>query len=225
MNKLTIILTAIVLTLACHSAPAATFFVATDGNDANPGTETKPFATLQRARHAARELKRTAPTPQSTNVVVRGGTYHIAASLTFDAQDSGTETAPAVWQTATGEEVRLCGGAILPADAFRPVEDIDVRARLDTNSPDKVLQTDLRALGIDELGDYPDRFRGAPAVPELFFNDQRLAVACWPNQGWTTIAKIIDSGSIPRVGDNSNRPGVFEYEGDRPARWNVDAGI
>ena len=80
-------------------------------------------------------------------------------------------------------------------------------------------------MGVDQLGGYPDCFRGAPAVPELFFNDQRLAIARWPNEGWTTIAKIVDTGSIPRIGDKSNRPGVFEYEGERPARWNVEAGI
>ena len=225
MNKLTIILTATVLTLACHSAPAATFFVATDGNDANPGTEAKPFATLQRARDAVRKRKQAGPTPESITVFVRGGTYRVTDSLTLDARDSGTETAPVVWRATAGEEVRLCGGPILPPDAFRPVTDENVLRRLDAAAPGKVLQTDLRALGIDELGDYPDRFRGAPAVPELFFNDQRLAIARWPNQGWTTIAKIIDTGSIPRIGDNSNRPGVFEYEGDRPARWNVENGI
>ena len=143
----------------------------------------------------------------------------------LDAQDSGTDAAPVIWQAAKGEEVRLSGGPTLPPDAFGRVTNENVLRRLNAAARDKVLQTDLKALGIDQLGNYPDRFRGAPAVPELFFNDQRLAVARWPNQGWTTIAKIIDSGSIPRIGDTSNRPGIFEYEGDRPGRWNVEGGI
>ena len=33
------------------------FYVALSGNDDNPGTETKPFATLDRARDAIREYK------------------------------------------------------------------------------------------------------------------------------------------------------------------------
>jgi len=222
MNK---ILAATVLALASQAASAATFFVATDGNDANPGTEAKPFATLQHARDTVRRLKQTAPVSESVSVTIRGGIYQINASLEFDGRDSGTGDAPVVWQAATGEQVRLSGGPTLPPDAFSRVADENVLRRLDEAARDKVLQTDLKALGVDQLGDYPDCFRGAPAVPELFFNDQRLAVACWPNQGWTTIAKIIDSGSIPRVGDKSNRPGVFEYEGDRPAGWNVEAGI
>ncbi len=225
MNRITIVLAVTVLMLACHFSLGATFFVATDGNDANSGTEAKPFATLQRARDAVRNLKRAGTDRESITVIVRGGTYHLAASLTFNAQDSGTEAAPVVWQAATGEEVRLSGGPTLPAGGFSRVTHENVLRRLDTAARGKVIQADLKALGIDELGNYPDRFRGAPAVPELFFNDQRLAVARWPNQGWTTIAKIIDSGSIPRIGDKSNRPGVFEYEGDRPAGWNVESGV
>ena len=225
MRKLALILTTTVLAFACHASSAATFFVATDGSDTNPGNEAKPFATLQRARDAARELKQTASVPESITIVVRGGTYRINASLVFDSQDSGTEDAPIVWQAATGEEVRLSGGPTLPPDAFSRVADEKFLRRLDVAARDKVLQTDLKALGVDQLGCYPDRFRGAPASPELFFNDQRLAIARWPNEGWTTIAKIIDTGSIPRVGDKSNRPGIFEYDGDHPAGWNVEAGI
>ena len=225
MNKLSIILTATVLTLACHSAAAITFFVASDGNDTNPGSESEPFATLQRARDEVRKHTQAGSTSESITVFVRGGTYRVTDSLTLDARDSGTEIAPVVWRAATGEEVRLLGGPTLSPDAFRPVTGENVLGRIDGVAPGKVLQIDLKALGIDELGHYADRFRGAPAVPELFFNDQRLAIARWPNQGWTTIGKIIDSGSIPRIGDKSNRPGIFEYEGDRPAGWNVEAGI
>jgi hypothetical protein len=97
--------------------------------------------------------------------------------------------------------------------------------RLDVSARDKILQIDLRAVGIQNQGSYPEAFRGAPPVPELFFNDQRLTLARWPNEGWATIAKIIDSGAVPRTGDKSNRPGVFVYDGERPARWNVDAGV
>ena len=221
----TVLLAATVLAVGCHTAVAETFFVAADGSDANSGTEAKPFATLERARDAVRKLKQTASDSESVAVVVRGGTYRISASLKLDAQDSGSEDAPTVWRAATGEEVRLCGGPTLPPDAFSPVTDEKVLQRLGAGARDKVLKVDLTALGVDELGSYPDRFRGAPAVPELFFNDQRLAIGRWPNEGWTTIAKIVDSGSIPRIGDKSNRPGVFEYEGDRPGGWNLGAGV
>jgi hypothetical protein len=62
-------------------------------------------------------------------------------------------------------------------------------------------------------------------VPELFFNDQRMTLARWPNVGWATVAKIVDSGTTHLSADQPRRPGTFEYSGDRPARWNVEAGI
>ena len=98
-------------------------------------------------------------------------------------------------------------------------------ARLDPAARGQVLQTDLSEIGVTELGSYPDLFRGAPAVPELFFNDQRMTLARWPNEGWATIAKIVDSGTTHLSANEPPRPGTFEYSGDRPARWKVESGV
>ena len=62
-------------------------------------------------------------------------------------------------------------------------------------------------------------------MPELFFSDRRMALARWPNEGWATIARIIDSGSSDQDADDSARPGIFEYSGDRPQRWNIETGV
>jgi hypothetical protein len=224
MNRFSQLLAA-VLTVISQGLPAAEFHVSTAGNDANPGTETRPFATLERARDEIRKLKQTGSLVQSVNIFVRGGTYRIRTSLVLSAQDSGAEAAPIVWQAAAGEEVRLCGGVALPADGFQPVTDEKTLERLDPAARDKVVQADLRGMGVEELGTYPDSFRGAPAVPELFFNDQRMTPARWPNEGWATIAKIAEPGSVPGDGATSPRPGTFEYSGDRPSRWNAEAGV
>lgn len=225
MKRLTTILIVTAQLAAFRAAEGADFHVAPSGDDAHPGTQPKPFATLERARDEVRRLKQAAPLAEPVTIFVRGGSYHFAKSLTLDARDSGTATAPVIWQATGDEDVRLSGGPTLPPDAFRPVTDEVVLRRLSASARGKVLQADLRALGIDNLGSYPDVFRGAPVVPELFFNDRRLTVARWPNEGWATIARIVDSGSIPRSGDNSGRPGVFGYDGERPARWNVDTGV
>jgi len=225
MNRFTRAFATAVLAISWAEVPAAEFYVSPAGNDANPGTQAGPFATLERARDEVRKLTQAGPLTQPVTVLVRGGTYRLGASLVLGAQDSGTEAAPVVWQAAAGEEVRLCGGAALSPDAFQPVRDEKVLSRLDSTSRGKVLQADLAGTGVKDLGSYPDSFRGAPAVPELFFNDQRMTPARWPNEGWATIAKIVESGSVPRSGDASPRPGSFEYNGDRPARWNVEAGV
>src|SRR5271165_4446521 len=66
------------------------YYVAPAGNDANPGTLGKPFASLQRAQEAARQKPGT--------VFLRGGTYYLAEALVFTARDSGTKKAPVVFQ-------------------------------------------------------------------------------------------------------------------------------
>ncbi|NCO40126.1 MAG: hypothetical protein GW892_15600 [Armatimonadetes bacterium] len=217
-----------------HAQQPLSFYVATDGNDAwsgtlaaaNAGKTDGPFATLTRARDAVRALKATAPLPAGgVTVMVRAGTYEQQQTFELTAADSGTPEAPVIYRAAAGEEVRLTGGRAVPADAFGPVADAAVVARLDPAARGHVLQADLAALGIAELGQFPTRYRGAPTAPELFFNDQRMALAHWPNEGWTTIASIVDSGSRPRDGDNAGKPGIFEYAGDRPARWNAEAGV
>jgi hypothetical protein len=210
------------------------FHVSIHGSDTWSGRLAKPsrartdgpFATLDRAREAVRELKARGPLPAGgVTVMVGGGTYEQPRSFELTSPDSGSVGSPVVFRAAPGEEVRLTGGRTVSPEAFRPVTDTAILPRLDPAARGHVLQTDLNALGIPKPVAFPARFRGAPPAPELFFNDRRMPLAGWPNQGWATIAKIIDSGSCPRVGDNTGRPGVFEYAGDRPARWKVGAGV
>lgn len=58
-------------------------YVATDGNDANPGTIARPFATISKAISVA--------LPGDT-IYVRGGTYALNNTISISASKSGTET-------------------------------------------------------------------------------------------------------------------------------------
>ena len=60
------VLTALVVALLVAPATATAqvaLYVAADGSDENPGTEAEPFATLERARDAVREIKQAGPLP------------------------------------------------------------------------------------------------------------------------------------------------------------------
>ena len=197
---------------ACHVSPK--------GNDAAIGSADQPFATLERAREAVRKAGAAGP----RSVVVHGGDYEIAGTLAIGRQDSGTEGDPVVWSAAAGETVRLIGGKTVPAGAFKPVQDAAVLARLDPAAKDHVLVAGLRALGVTTLASFPTAYHGAPPGPELFFNGQRMTLARWPNEGWANVAKILEAGSCPREGDQSGKPGAFEYSGDRPERWKLAEG-
>ncbi len=79
---------------------AAEFHVATTGNDTNPGTEAKPFATLERARDAVREAL-----PRATGdivVSIRAGAYRLEQTLLLTPQDSGRDGVAVVWRSADG---------------------------------------------------------------------------------------------------------------------------
>jgi len=89
--------------------PEADFYVATEGKDTNPGTAAAPFATLTRARNAARE-KVAAGLTRNLLVLIRGGTYPQADTLAFGPEDSGTEEHSVTYAAAPGETVVLSGG-------------------------------------------------------------------------------------------------------------------
>src|SRR5689334_19695934 len=97
------------LFLAC-AALGADLYVATNGADTNPGTRAKPFGTFERARDAARQLRRTAPTSAVT-IWIRAGDFLRTNTLELTAADSAS--APTIWSAYQQEKVRWLGGPIL----------------------------------------------------------------------------------------------------------------
>ena len=77
---------------------AAEFYVSVNGNDQNPGTKQAPFATLERAREAIRNLKNETGLPQGgVRVILTPGTYHRTTTFCLGAEDSGSEASPIVY--------------------------------------------------------------------------------------------------------------------------------
>ncbi len=95
------------------AATATMFVVAPDGDDAAPGTQEQPFATLQRARDAVRGLKQEGggELPGPTIVRLREGTYFLDEPLELGPQDSGTDNAPVIWEAWPGERAIVSGGS------------------------------------------------------------------------------------------------------------------
>ncbi len=98
---------------AAHIACAATFHVATNGDDTNPGTQAKPFATLERARDAGRAARSAEP-ELSIQIVLGGDTHRLAKTVVFDLRDSSTGTATTEIVAAPGTRPILSGAAPLP---------------------------------------------------------------------------------------------------------------
>lgn len=100
-------------TVGTASVQSAEFYVAPAGNDANPGTQAQPFATLPRARDAVRTLKAQGPLTEPVRVVVAEGVYRFAEPFTLDPEDSGTAETPITYEAAPGAQPVFSGGRAL----------------------------------------------------------------------------------------------------------------
>ena len=201
------------LVLCATGGWAVEFHVATTGSDTNAGTGAAPFASLAVARDAARAAG--AP----VTVWIHDGVYPLEASVSLAAEDSGTPDALVQYRAVNPGKARLSGGRALAPDSFAAVADEAALARIPEAARAAVLRADLGALGITDLGTYPDQFRTAQPVPELFFNGERMTLAQWPNEGWAEIETVVESGPAPWRNHASDALGVFTYSGDQPARW------
>ena len=81
MNKLAAIMTTGALALACHTAAAATFYVAPQGRDTNPGTEESPFKTVQQAQRKMTGVKTTVYRPRKAAAAVYAELYGLYRQL------------------------------------------------------------------------------------------------------------------------------------------------
>ncbi len=70
----------LILVFSFLSLSAETYFVAVDGNDANNGAKSSPFATVQKAQSMA---------TAGDSVLIRGGTYKIPEDQIMRYSDNG----------------------------------------------------------------------------------------------------------------------------------------
>ncbi len=214
------------------------FYIAPDGDDAWSGRKPRPvppgrsvdgpFVTLERARDAIRKLKQDGAFPEDgVRVILGPGDYFRTASFELTAEDGGRPGAPVVYEAAPESRtdrarVRLLGGRLL--DKFAPVSAPAVLERFEAEVRDRILECDLKAHGISELGTLRSRGFGRPTVPahlELFHGGRRMTLARWPNNEY---AKISKPAKLDPKGDGHGRElgllkAGFYYEGNRPHRW------
>ena len=116
------------------------------------------------------------------------------------AQDSGAENAPIVYRAAPGGTVRLLGGRTVTG--WKSVSDPGVLQRLDEPARGQVWQADLKALGISDLQgiNSPRSYQSDPGL-EVFFQDQPMTLARYPNSGYLHIAAALDANGNRQTGE------------------------
>lgn len=202
------------------ASPDTEFHVAVKGNDTNPGTKEQPFASLEKARDAARVLHTNA------TIWVHGRKYFLAKPFELGAEDSGV-----VVRGGENEVVALCGARKLSAADFTPVTNSVTLARIASEAKGKLVELDLATLGFAHRKACPDLFTDNGGMVELFVGGRRMPLSKYPNEGCMTMKRVLFNGGGQsekgRWGDknlkqSANGPGVFEYRDDRHARW-IDA--
>ncbi|GII81380.1 hypothetical protein Sru01_63620 [Sphaerisporangium rufum] len=103
-----VLLPALAGSTAASAATQATYYVAPDGDDANPGTLAAPFKTVQRARDVVRTVN--ANMTGDIYVYLRGGNYPVGSTIDFTPADSGTNGYRVFYSAYQNETPVLNGG-------------------------------------------------------------------------------------------------------------------
>ncbi|MEX1049825.1 MAG: right-handed parallel beta-helix repeat-containing protein [Akkermansiaceae bacterium] len=212
------------------------FHVSPSGDDAADGSESRPFASLERAKTAARTARETPVT-----VWLAGGDYHFDEPFELTAEDSGTARHPVVYRAQDGQRARLLGGRKLSAADFNSIGDEATLSRIASDLHGKIVAFDLKAAGIVNSKTYPDVFKDSGGIVDLFCNGKRMTLARFPNEGWMTFKSVIHTAGGPQGNDWNNvasfqkvapgsSGGIFEYRDefhDKHALWKqqMDRGI
>ncbi len=174
--------------IAPSAAPAqysATFYVAPEGSDGNPGTIGSPLRTLEAARQKVRDHKTAHGVgPGGIAVFLREGDWLLSSGFALSSQDSGVADRPVVWRAQPGETVRLLGAESVDGAWFSPVTSGDPEwNRLPAEARGQVLRADLAAHGITDYGQLLYRGNGDRVLGalELFADERPMQLARWPD--------------------------------------------
>ncbi|MBQ3900612.1 MAG: right-handed parallel beta-helix repeat-containing protein, partial [Clostridia bacterium] len=148
----------------------ADFYVATDGDDNNPGTFDAPFATWNRAIEAVRGVEKTAEKGQIT-VAFKAGRY-TSTHVEFTAEDAGTPECPVIYCKYGDGDVTFDNGVTIPAEDFAPLGESE-RSLFKDEAADKIFKIDLNRY-IDEIPEFSEF--------ALFSGDSLCSVARFPNK-------------------------------------------
>ncbi len=145
-------------------ADGFTFYVSPDGDDSWKGESIEqPFATIQRARDAIRELKSNQALKNPVTVYLRGGLYELTEPIVFGPEDSGTEDSPIQYIAYEKEEPIISGGR-------------------EISGKWKNYKGEIKVITIDAVKKGNWNFR------QLFMDGERLTRARFPNSSYYVIA-------------------------------------
>ncbi len=222
---------------------AIEYFVASSGNDSNPGTIDLPFKTFDGAKNAIRNLKNTSGLPKGgITVNVRGGSYDFTEySFVLDKEDSGSEDCPIVYKRYMDEKVILNGGYSVNLNQAAPVTDKALLNRLNSDAAKaNVRQIDFSALGItvpsifskgygvnmvteEKQGDGIRYVNGLS--PQIYLDDSLMDLARYPNRDSDNRPQAMLTGTVLSGTEEQSVSAEFKYTDKRVEGWQDTGNI
>jgi len=195
----------------CSFAAAAELYVSPIGNDTNPGTQAKPFATIAHARDAVRNMPQRGK--ERVSVVLRGGVYRLPETLVFTAVDSGAANAPVEYRAADGEEVVISGGSEISGLKWEQFKDGILQAKVPAGFQTDQLFVNGAQMQMARYPNFDPAQRIYNGVAADAFSDER--VARWQNPAGGFIHAMHRShwGGMHYQITGKDAAGKLKYEG------------
>jgi parallel beta-helix repeat protein len=211
-SKFIIMMLIIISNLLSSSCASKSFniskdiYVALSGDDSGNGNVDNPVKTLTKALTLASTFKR-----QSVNILLREGSYIIDKTVQFTKRDDRLSEFPLVISSYKTEKVSLIGAKPLPY--WNKVIDSEILKRLPKASRKQVYVTNLRQYGISNFG------LAKSGGVELYFNDNKMQLARFPNKGLLTIGNLVEPNTQIIRNYKGSKVGKFHYNDNAIKRW------
>lgn len=198
MNK---ILSTLVMFALAACSPSI-IYVSPDGDDGSEGRIDSPLASVSAA------LDRASLCRGAVEIVFEDGEYAVTRGLTVDGSKF---SGPLVMRAADGAEVVFSGER-----KTGPWQKVSAPEALDKlPCPEKVLQTDLKAVGITDFGcaaGDKNRF-------DFYYRGKRQTLSRWPDEGFAYAGDALGKTPYPSYLGNTYVEPVLEYVDARMDRW------
>ncbi len=184
---------------------AMTIYVDCNVETTGDGSENAPFKTIPEAQAKIVEMKTSeAGLPDGgIRVLLATGTYN---PMSVTMENGGTSECPIYYVSEEERGATFTDATVLYSKDFEAISS-DEKSRLTGEAADKVVKVDLKKYGLTEgdwgqiytIGTYhlASKYEGATgnAWADLYFDNAKMTLARYPNEGWIYTGEIVDAGS------------------------------